>query len=639
MKQVPLSPSPSSRPLPAARRRRRLAGFERVLLGLSVAIFVGCVALGLVALSDTPVLAALVGGLRPRAGQDSPGALPAGTAGPEVSGQPGGGGVPIGEQPHAPTGQSGDDRLGFLLLGFGGPGHEGPYLTDTIVVAIVDPTKKTVTLLSIPRDSWVPLVFDGKTAVYNKVNTAYAFARDRSVYPTRLARYTGANGAGVFAMDTVSRLLGIPLSYYVAIDFAGFRKMIDAVGGVDVRVPASFTANYPAHDNPAVDPGWITVRFREGVEHMDGARALQFARARDVIDNPEEGSDFARSRRQRLIMEAFKDRVLQPTGLIYLPKLLDIAATHVDTNYSIPAVAQLGQLALDWSGVRIYQTALTQENYLEPARGYGGASVLVPSTPDRSWAPIRAFARRLWEDPATGVAMAENRVVVVNNTGVAGAAGRLSEILRRFGYRVEAPVNGVPRDESRLVLRPGAESAELVAAGIERDLGTRLVRAVEAAGAVDAELVLELGRNDLHLLDVEPPADGEAPASAVGLEQPGEESWAVDAAALEPPTPTVEAVATLPAVTATPAPTAPPATDAVATREVISPTPTSASVGPPPADSPTAATPTATPAASSGAAPTPTSGVATATPTAAVPGASPTPVPTVAATVEEEGAP
>src|SRR4029077_7768169 len=118
----------------------------------------------------------------------------------------------------------------------------------------------------------------------------YAFALDPSLYPDRLPRYEGNNGAGVFAADTVSRLLGVPIRYYLGLDFAGFRQMIDTVGGIDVDVPASFSARYPINDNPSIDAGWKTVRFTQGTEHMSGERAIEFARAREAIDNLGEGS-------------------------------------------------------------------------------------------------------------------------------------------------------------------------------------------------------------------------------------------------------------------------------------------------------------------------------------------------------------
>ncbi|HLZ07623.1 MAG TPA: LCP family protein, partial [Chloroflexota bacterium] len=246
-----------------------------------------------------------------------------------------------------PSELANDTRYAFLLLGYGGAGHDGAYLSDSMIVVVVDPDRKTLSLVSIPRDSWVPMTFDGKTAVYNKVNTAYAFGRDSTLYPDRLPRYDGDRGAGVFAADTVSRLLGVPIRYYMGIDFVGFRQMIDTVGGVDVEVPATFSARYPANDDPSIDASWKTVRFTKGPEHMSGERAIEFARAREAIDNLDEGSDFARSRRQRLIIEAFKQRVLQPAGLIHLPQLLGLASTHIDTNYSIPDVAGLSQLVLD----------------------------------------------------------------------------------------------------------------------------------------------------------------------------------------------------------------------------------------------------------------------------------------------------
>jgi LCP family protein required for cell wall assembly len=307
--------------------------------------------------------------------------------------------VPSPTAPSAATATPADDRYAFLLLGYGGGGHDGAYLTDSMMVVIVDPSQKTLTLLSIPRDSWVPFSFDGTTWIYNKINTAYAFAQDPSSYPNRLDRYKGPTGPGTFASDTVSHLLGIPIRYYLALDFEGFRQMIDAVGGVDVNVPDSFAANYPANDDPSVNPGWTVVRFTKGTEHMNGERAIEFARARESIDNPSEGSDFARSNRQRIIMQAFKARLFQFGGLIHLPQLLAIAAKHVDTNYTIPDVASLSQLVVGWQDVRFFQTALTTANYLEDATGPYGAYIAVPNSPDHSWAQIQAFTRRLWNDP------------------------------------------------------------------------------------------------------------------------------------------------------------------------------------------------------------------------------------------------
>lgn len=429
-----------------------------------------------------------------------------------------------------PTTTGTDARFAVLLMGYGGGNHDGAYLTDSMMVVVVDPARKSLTLLSLPRDSWVPMSFDGKTIVYNKVNAAYAFAEDPSAYPDRLDRYRGRHGPGTFAADTVSRLLGIPIQYYLSLDFQGFRDMINAVGGIDVDVPDSFAARYPANDDPSINAGWTIVRFSSGLQHMDGERAIEYARARETIDNVSEGSDFARSRRQRLIMQAFKTRLLEPGGLIHLPQLLTIAATHVDTNYQIPDATKLAQLVLGWKDVTIYQTALTTGNYLEDATGPDGAYVVVPSSPDHSWAQVRAFARLLWEDPATGVAMASTPIVVENDSDVAGLATRVSAVLARLGYNVGTPISGSALGRSQIEDRTGGKATVLIQ-HLTRDLGLGDLEVSDpAASQADGEVVLRLGA-DAAKLTLAVPRDPSAPYSTVGIEKFG--IWPY-----VPPTPT-----------------------------------------------------------------------------------------------------
>ena len=451
-----------------------------------------------------------------------------------------------------PAKQASDPRYAFLLLGYGGGGHDGAYLTDSMMVVIVDPNKKSLTMLSLPRDSWVPLIFNGQTAVYNKINTAYAFAKDASLYTNRLPRYQGSQGAGNFTMDTVARLLGIPISYYVAIDFQGFRQMIDAVGGIDVNVPDEFAANYPMNDDPAIDPRWTVVRFYKGMQHMNGERAIEYARARETIDNPSEGSDFARSRRQRLIMEAFKTKLMQAGGLIHIPQLLAIASGHIDTNYSVPSAAQLGQLLADWKNVQFYQTAATNQNYLSDATGPGGAYILVPNDSGYSWRQVRAFARQLWNDPAAGVAMANTEIVIENDTGVPGTAGRLGTALAKLGYNIGTPTTGTARINSDILDGTGGDG-DALARQLQADLKVQLPVAQTDESADSGKIVIQLGSDNLALADLSVPADQAAPSSAAGVVQSN--GWSPEVAAPEPTeTPTPRA-GTAAAHTLTPRPT------------------------------------------------------------------------------------
>jgi LCP family protein required for cell wall assembly len=448
----------------------------------------------------------------------------------------------------------GGSRFAVVLLGYGGPGHDGAYLTDSIVVVIVDPTAKTLTLLSVPRDSWVPLEFDGRTPVDNKINTAYAFAKDGSLYPDRLARYRGPQGAGTFAADTIARVTGVPIESYVGLDFQGFRQMIDAVGGIDVNVPDGFSARYPRNDDPSVDASWMTVTFTAGPQHFDGERAIEYARAREAIDNQAEGSDFARSRRQRVIMEAFKNRVLQPAGLVHLPQVLGIASQHVDTNYAIPSYPQLAQLVLGWKDVKIYQTALSNANYLQDGTGPDGTYVLVPTTPDRSWSQVRAFTRRLWDDPELGVQLAATRVVVVNASGQPSLGSRVVASLTKLGY-VVAPASTAPRQaRSRLVDGSGGASPRVVQQ-LLKDLGQPGLETTTGPPADSPEVTLVLGE-DATDLAISATADPAAPVSAIA---PSADTGTATRPTPPPPTPTAIATPTPPAVpTATP--TSPPPT-------------------------------------------------------------------------------
>lgn len=452
-----------------------------------------------------------------------------------------------------PTVTAGDPRFAVLLLGYGGGGHDGAYLTDSMMVVVVDPNQKSLTLFSLPRDSWVPMSFDGKSQDYQKLNTAYAFAQDPTLYPDRMPRYSGDRGPGNFASDTVSNLLGIPIPYYLSLDFQGFRQAIDAVGGIDVDVPVGFRAQYPANDNPAIDASWTIVDFQAGPQHMNGERAIEYARARETIDNSGEGNDFARSRRQRLIIEAFKTRVFQPGGLTHLPELLGIASSHVDTNYTIPALSGLSQLIVDWKSVKFYQTALTAGNYLEESSGPDGTYALVPGTSDHSWSQIRAFTRQLWKDPANGVAMAGVTINVENDSGLPGLGTRVTTQLLRLGYRVGDPVGGTLRDHTQVVDQSGGRWA-LLAKHLLTDLGINASIGSEPLATPTDTLLIQLGADATNLqLDV--PEDLTAPSSVVGILKFG--VWPIDLPTTSTGVATSETTTPLPAllVTATPQPT------------------------------------------------------------------------------------
>jgi len=277
---------------------------------------------------------------------------------------------------------SSDGHTNILIMGIGGGDHEGADLTDTIMVLSLDPVKKTVALISIPRDIWSDTLKD-------KVNTAYHYGELKK-----------KGGGLLLAKVTMEDVIGIPIQYAVVVDFSGFTKVIDAVGGIDVNVPEAFTdTQYP---KPGMEqsacPGdptnacvYETVHFDAGLQHMDGARALIYARSRHAEGN--EGNDFARSRRQQIIIVALKDRFTHPAAwatlsrLQALPRLLDDAT---DMDMTVVQAFMVGRLFASTSQDQIKKIAFDQLLDTPPAYLYNNLYVLVPHT---SWDDIHAYIK------------------------------------------------------------------------------------------------------------------------------------------------------------------------------------------------------------------------------------------------------
>ncbi len=229
-------------------------------------------------------------------------------------------------------------RLNILLLGVGGENHDGPNLTDTIIVASISPQNDKVTLISLPRDFWVP-------DLRAKINTAYTYGEEKK------------EGGGITLIQAViEKITGLPIDYTLKIDFSGFVKAVDLLGGLEVEVERSFDDyEYPL-DGKENDPcdhseeelealatassqleafpcRYEHIHFDKGIQHMDGTTALKFVRSRHA--KGDEGSDFARSKRQEKIIKAFKDKAFSLQMFLNPGKFLDlydVLKESIDTN-------------------------------------------------------------------------------------------------------------------------------------------------------------------------------------------------------------------------------------------------------------------------------------------------------------------
>lgn len=240
-------------------------------------------------------------------------------------------------------------QINVLLLGIGGPGHDGPYLSDTMIVAQIRPDDKKATLVSIPRDYQVNLGQSG----FRKINNAFAEGFDKN---------DDWDEGGKLARQAAEQVSGLEIPYFAVVDFHGFEKAIDLMEGVDVTIDRTFTDySFPNDTTKGYLPA---VTFEQGQEHMNGQRALIFARSRHA-EGPE-GSDFARSQRQQKIINAAKVKATQLnliTDVGKINSLLDVVGDHVHTNLSPGEMIHLYSLVKDYGPNNISSLSL------DPASG------------------------------------------------------------------------------------------------------------------------------------------------------------------------------------------------------------------------------------------------------------------------------
>lgn len=258
-------------------------------------------------------------------------------------------------------------RMNILLLGIDRRPDEVSYTdrTDTMILATVYPQGRYVGMLSIPRDLWVK-VPDGFT---DRINTAHFYAE---------ARAPGTGPAA--AMAVVRSNFGVNVDRYVRVDLAGFVRIIDAMGGIDLNVPTPLVDTaYPTYDY-----GTTTVSFEAGPQHMDGERALAYARIRHG------SSDLQRAGRQQLVIVAVYQRLMQPATWPLLPEVVVAVHDSVSTDLSVFDVARLA-LTLLWVGPTGIDRVVIEGKMVQPYVTAGGADVLLPV-----WAEINPVLMRMF---------------------------------------------------------------------------------------------------------------------------------------------------------------------------------------------------------------------------------------------------
>jgi LCP family protein required for cell wall assembly len=248
-----------------------------------------------------------------------------------------------------------------LLLGSDDDGKNKAPLTQSMILVRVDPASKHVTMLSIPRDLWVPLSTGGSA----KIDAAYAY------------------GGAAAAIATVERNFHVHIDEYAWVGLTGLIKLIDLLGGVDVFVTNPVLDDfYPNDINVTYLYGYKRVAVLPGAQHLDGSNALQYVRSRHNDIN----GDFGRSARQQQVLLAIKAKA-STLNAADLPDIVNALSGKFKTSMGLDRVRSLLGVASAFDPANIKQIVL----YVPAYTSYGqisGQSVLIPH-----WSQILAVTK------------------------------------------------------------------------------------------------------------------------------------------------------------------------------------------------------------------------------------------------------
>jgi polyisoprenyl-teichoic acid--peptidoglycan teichoic acid transferase len=400
-------------------------------------------------------------------------------------------------------------HVNILLLGTGDETHDGVDLTDTIMIASIDPARNgSVALFSIPRDLYVRSQKMGN----GRINSLY-----RDYKHWLIGKDLSEEGASQEAMKElaleIGRLTNVDIRHVIKVDFIGFVQAVDAVGGVDIDVPY----NLVDHEYPGPNYSYQTFAINKGLQHLDGETALKYARSRHST------SDFSRSARQQQIIKALGQKV-KDEGVLSNPgrllSLLQIMENHVETTMTTRELVGLGGLGmgLNQSNVLSMGLSIGEEAggflYTPPREAFAGASVLLP----HSWKQVRGLTHLLINIRAPLAARSEIRIL--NAGAPEGSSRRLGRELGLYGLNVIETVNAEDRNQETSYLQSTEDDAAGVFLAPTLGLEHRIVEQPEITGTGSRlPVTISLGKDfvfrEFADLLAPPPALGTEPALEV----------------------------------------------------------------------------------------------------------------------------
>jgi LCP family protein required for cell wall assembly len=266
-----------------------------------------------------------------------------------------------------------DAKVNFLLLGKPDTSYDGQNLTDSIMVFSLNLKNQKINLISLPRDIWSETLKD-------KINSAYAYGEAKK-----------SGGGFLLAKAEIEAVLGQPIHYAILINFEEFKELIDYFGGVDIYIERGFSDfKYPIkgreNDLCGGDPQYKCryehLSFSKGWQHMNGDLALKFVRSRNA--QGDEGSDFARNKRQQKVLMAIYEKTLskiKKLNIKELEKMYSLIDKIVKRDISNKEAAYIGKRMFFSKNIKINRSALSEDFFTVPeSTPYQGKYVLTPKS-------------------------------------------------------------------------------------------------------------------------------------------------------------------------------------------------------------------------------------------------------------------
>jgi len=387
-------------------------------------------------------------------------------------------------------------KTNILLVGVGGDNHDGSNLTDTLIVANIDYQNKKINLLSIPRDLYIQSGGAGGERI-NKV------------YDSAINRLSDSKLALNALKESVTNITGVNIQYAVKIDFQGFAKIVDSLGGVDVIVEKDiYDPFYPKGETIQ----YQTFSIKAGPHNLDGATALKYARSRKTT------SDFDRSRRQQQIIAAIKEKALNLNLLTDPRKIQSLytsLSTSFETDMAVGEIIELAKIGKEFNSKDMNSRVITDDStscggflYTPDRDLFGGAAVLLPA--DSTFGSIHSMVEKYFNNPPT--TDTENEIQVLNGTKTPGLAQVAMDILSRNCLNVTYFGNATDRTlaNTTIYYKPDLEGKKPVAL----EAITSLINAQVIEGIppeyltnekrINTAIVIELGADYLIMKQSDP---------------------------------------------------------------------------------------------------------------------------------------